>query len=169
MDILLTESQYIKLILEKKNDEVESSFSNSKSLVQDIIKDVKSKHGIDFTFAGTWGAVLGGFMGPINDYLHGTYSDLSKSDISLISFGILLTFFSSNEEKLNKVLKIIKKEKLITFFDRGMMKAYDLKDAFFSLSLSAIQESIFSPVNFVCASINATSLFVCKSPVAPTM
>ena len=132
MDILLTESQYIKLIVEKKNSEVESSFSNSTSIVKDIINDVKSKHGIDFTFAATWGAVLGGFMGPINDYLHGTYTNLSKSDISLISFGILLTFFSSNEEKLNKVLNIIKKEKLITFFDRGMMKAYDLKDAFFS-------------------------------------
>ena len=132
MDILLTESQYIKLIVEKKNSEVESSFSNSKSVVKDIINDVKSKHGIDFTFAVTWGAVIGGFVGPITDYLHGTYSNLSKSDISLISFGILLTFFSSNEEKLNKVLNIIKKEKLITFFDRGMMKAYDLKDAFFS-------------------------------------
>lgn len=132
MDILLTESQYIKLIVEKKNSEVESSFSNSKGVVKDIINDVKSKHGIDFTFAVTWGAVIGGFVGPITDYLHGTYSNLSKSDISLISFGILLTFFSSNEEKLNKVLNIIKKEKLITFFDRGMMKAYDLKDAFFS-------------------------------------
>ena len=132
MDILLTESQYIKLIVEKKNSEVESSFSNSKGVVKDIINDVKSKHGIDFTFAVTWGAVIGGFVGPITDYLHGTYSNLSNSDISLISFGILLTFFSSNEEKLNKVLNIIKKEKLITFFDRGMMKAYDLKDAFFS-------------------------------------
>lgn len=132
MDILLTESQYIKLIVEKKNSEVESSFSNSKGVVKDIINDVKSKHGIDFTFAVTWGAVIGGFVGPITDYLHGTYSNLSKSDISLISFGILLTFFSSNEEKLNKVLNIIKKEKLITFFDRGIMKAYDLKDAFFS-------------------------------------
>lgn len=132
MDILLTESQYIKLIVEKKNSEVESSFSNSKGIVKDIIKDVKSKHGIDFTFAVTWGAVIGGFVGPITDYLHGTYSNLSNSDISLISFGILLTFFSSNEEKLNKVLNIIKKEKLITFFDRGMMKAYDLKDSFFS-------------------------------------
>jgi hypothetical protein len=132
MDILLTESQYIKLIVEKKNSEVESSFSNSTNIVKDIVNDVKSKHGIDFTFATTWGAVLGGFIDPINDYLHGTYTNLSNSDISLISFGILLTFFSSNKEKLNKVLKIIKKEKLITFFDRGLMKAYDLKDAFFS-------------------------------------
>jgi hypothetical protein len=132
MDILLTESQYIKLIVEKKNSEVESSFSNSTNIVKDIVNDVKSKHGIDFTFAATWGAVLGGFIDPINDYLHGTYTNLSNSDISLISFGILLTFFSSNKEKLNKVLKIIKKEKLITFFDRGLMKAYDLKDAFFS-------------------------------------
>ena len=132
MDILLTESQYIKLLIEEKNSGIKSTFADSTNLVKDIIQDVKSKHGIDFTFAATWGAVIGGFVGPISNYLHGTYTNLSDSDISLISFGILLTFFSSNKEKLNKVLSIIKKEKLITFFDRGMMKAYDLKDAFFS-------------------------------------
>ena len=37
MDILLTESQYIKLIVEKKNSEVESSFSNSKGIIKDIV------------------------------------------------------------------------------------------------------------------------------------
>lgn len=132
MDILLTESQYIKLLIEEKNSGIKSTFTDSTNLVKDIIQDVKSKHGIDFSFAATWGAVIGGFVGPINNYLHGTYTNLSESDISLISFGILLTFFSSNKEKLNKVLSIIKKEKLITFFDRGLMKAYDLKDAFFS-------------------------------------
>lgn len=132
MDILLTESQYIKLLIEEKNSGIKSTFTDSTNLVKDIIQDVKSKHGIDFSFAATWGAVIGGFVGPISNYLHGTYTNLSESDISLISFGILLTFFSSNKEKLNKVLSIIKKEKLITFFDRGLMKAYDLKDAFFS-------------------------------------
>ena len=132
MDILLTESQYIKLLVEEKGGEVKSSISKSSKVVKEIIKDVKSKHGIDFTFAATWGAVIGGFVGPITEYLHGTYTNLSKSDISLITFGIILTFFSSNTEKLNKILQLIKKEKLVTFFDRGLMKAYDLKDAFFS-------------------------------------
>lgn len=132
MDILLTESQYIKLLIEEKSEGIKSSFTNSNNVLKKIIKDVKSKHGIDFSFALTWGTVIGGFIGPITNYLNGTYTNLSDSEISLISLGIVLTFFTSNKEKLNKILSIIKKEKLITFFDRGMMKAYDLKDAFLS-------------------------------------
>jgi len=79
----------------------------------------------------TWGSVIGGFVGPIAKYMDGLYPNLSESDITLISFGIILTFFSSNKEKLQKVLQIIKEKKLVTFFDRAIMKAYDLKDAFF--------------------------------------
>ena len=41
------------------------------------------------------------------------YSNLSESDITLICFGITLTFFSSNKEKLHKVLEIIKEKKLL--------------------------------------------------------
>ena len=60
------------------------------------------------------------------------YSNLSESDITLICFGITLTFFSSNKEKLHKVLEIIKEKKLITFFDRAMIKSYELRDAMFN-------------------------------------
>jgi hypothetical protein len=45
-------------------------------------------------------------------------------------FGIILTFFSSNTEKLGKVLDIIKKEGLVTYFNSALRKSYDLKDAF---------------------------------------
>jgi hypothetical protein len=76
--------------------------------------------------------VIGGFVGPISKYLEGKYTNLSESDITLICFGIILTFFSENKEKLNKVLELIKEKKLITFFDQAMMKSYDLKDAFFN-------------------------------------
>jgi hypothetical protein len=45
-------------------------------------------------------------------------------------FGIILTFFSSNTEKLGKVLDIIKKEGLVTYFNSALRKSYDLKEAF---------------------------------------
>jgi hypothetical protein len=79
---------------------------------------------------GTWGSVIGGFSGPIASYLEGHYPNLDEQDITLITFGIILTFFSSNKEKLNKVLQLIKEKGIITFFDRALLKAYDLRDAF---------------------------------------
>jgi len=131
MDIILTESQYIKILKESKENQIERVFSDSRSFTKKIISDAKKQFGIDFSFLATWGSVIGGFVGPVSLYMQGLYPNLSDSDITLISFGIILTFFSSNKEKLAKVLELIKEKKLITFFDRALNKSYELKDVFF--------------------------------------
>lgn len=132
MDIVLTESQYIRILKEQNENKIAGVFQDSKSFTKNLLSNVKKQFGIDFTFLGTWGSVIGGFVGPISDYLNGRYVNLSDSDITLISFGILLTFFSDNKEKLRKVLDLIKERGIITFFDRALMKSYDLKESFFS-------------------------------------
>ena len=132
MDIILTESQYIRILKEQNENKIADVFQNSKSFTKNLLSNVKKQFGIDFNFLGTWGSVIGGFVGPIDDYLHGRYTNLSESDITLISFGILLTFFSDNKEKLKKVLDLVKERGIITFFDRALMKSYDLKESFVS-------------------------------------
>ena len=132
MDLILTESQFIKLLKEQQEKEISGIFEKSRDFTKKFLKDVKKQYGIDFTFLLTWGSVIGGFVGPISDYMEDRYSNLSESDITLICFGITLTFFSSNKEKLHKVLEIIKEKKLITFFDRAMIKSYELRDAMFN-------------------------------------
>jgi len=132
MDLILTESQFIKLLKEQQEKEISGIFEKSRDFTKKFLKDVKKQYGIDFTFLLTWGSVIGGFVGPISDYMEDRYSNLSESDITLICFGITLTFFSTNKEKLHKVLEIIKEKKLITFFDRAMIKSYELRDAMFN-------------------------------------
>lgn len=129
MNVVITESQYLQILRENQENEIEQTFSNSKEFAKKIVSDAKKQYGIDFSFLTTWGSVIGGFVGPITNYMEGKYPNLSETDITLISFGIILTFFSSNKEKLNKVLQIIKDRKLVTFFDRALMKSYDLRDA----------------------------------------
>jgi len=132
MKVVINESQYLQLLTESKKFEVESVLSDSKNFARKIISDVKEQFGIDFTFAATWGTVIGGFAKPISDYLHGLHPELTDSQLSLIIFGVILTFFSSNEEKLKQVVEIIKDKKLITFFDQALMKSYDLRESLFS-------------------------------------
>lgn len=132
MKVLINESQFLKILKENKENEIEEVFSNSKNFTKKVISDVKTQFNLDFNFLTTWGSIIGGFVGPISEYMEGKYPNLSEQDITLISFGLILTFFSSNTEKLNKVLQIIKDKKIITFFDIALMKAYDLKEAFFS-------------------------------------
>lgn len=141
MDIILNEQQYSKLLTEEKKSEVKQSFDESKRFVKDVINDVKKQYKIDFSFALTWGAAIGGFVGPIARYMEGKYPSLSHSDITLLSFACILTYFSSNKEKLSKVLSLIKERKLITYFEQMLMKSEDLKESFFgflsSLNITA--------------------------------
>lgn len=132
MDIILTESQYIRILKEQNENKIADIFQNSRSFTKNLLSEVKKQFGIDFFYLGTWGSVIGGFVGPINNYLHEKYVNLSEQEITLISFGILLTFFSDNKEKLRKVLDLIKEKGIITFFDRALMKSYELKESFFS-------------------------------------
>lgn len=132
MDIILTESQYIKILLERNESDIAQKFSDAKLITKKILSDVKKQFDLDFTFLGTWGSVIGGFVGPISQYMSGKYPNLTESDISLICFGIILTFFSDNKEKLHKVLDLIKEKGLITFFDRAISKSYDLREALFN-------------------------------------
>jgi hypothetical protein len=131
MDIILSEHQYSKLLTEEKKSEVSQSVNESKKFVKDVISDVKKQYKIDFSFALTWGAAIGGFVGPIARYMEGKYPSLTHSDITLLSFACILTYFSSNQEKLSKVLDLIKEKKLVTYFQQMLMKSEDLKESFF--------------------------------------
>jgi hypothetical protein len=131
MDIILSEHQYSKLLTEEKKSEVSQSVNESKKFVKDVISDVKKQYKIDFSFALTWGAAIGGFVGPIARYMEGKYPSLTHSDITLLSFACILTYFSSNQKKLPKVLDLIKEKKLVTYFQQMLMKSEDLKESFF--------------------------------------
>jgi hypothetical protein len=130
MEIILTESQLQRILLEQGNDQIKNEFDESKKFIKSVVSYVKKQHKIDFSFAATWGAALGGFARPVSDYLHGIDPNLSEGNIKLIVFGIILTFFSTNTEKLGKVLDIIKEKGLITYFEMALRKSYDLRDAF---------------------------------------
>ena len=132
MKIVLNETQYKRILLEQKQNDIEEVLNDSKEFTKEVASEVKRQFNLDYTFAATWGAVIGGFQKPIRDYVLGLHPELTNAEISLIIFGIILTFFSSNKEKLNKVLQIIKDKKLVSFFDLALMKSYDLRNSFFS-------------------------------------
>ena len=52
MDIILTESQYIKVLQESKENAMSYIFTNSKNFTKKIIEDVKKQIGIYFFIMG---------------------------------------------------------------------------------------------------------------------
>lgn len=150
MEIILTETQLNRILTEEKSNIISSILGRSEETARRIVKNVKNQYKLDFKFLSTYGAIIGGFAGPIEDYLRGLYPNLDEKDISLICFGIIMTFFSSNTEKLGKVLDLIKENGLRTYFDRALRKSYDLKDAFteFLESLNVTFSNVGSAMAF---------------------
>jgi undecaprenyl pyrophosphate phosphatase UppP len=144
MNIVLTESQYIKILGESVSNEVKEKMESSETLIRSIVQDLKKKFNLDFSFLLTWGAVLGGFINPVSQYVNGKYPELSTSDITLISVGVIMTYFFNNKKKLAVILKLIKDNGLINEFDDALEKAQVLKDAFFDFmrSLGSLTSTI---------------------------
>jgi hypothetical protein len=144
MNIVLTESQYIKILGESVSNEVKEKIESSETLTRSIVQDLKKKFNLDFSFLLTWGAVLGGFISPVSQYINGKYPELSTSDISLITMGVIMTYFFNNKKKLSGLLELIKENGLVNEFDDALDKAQVLKDAFleFMRSLGSLTSSI---------------------------
>jgi len=144
MNILLTEDQYKKILGESVSNDVKEKMVKSESLTKQIVRDSKQKFKLDSSFLLTWGAVLGGFMNPVVQFLNGKYPELTSTDISLISLGVIMTYFFSNTDKLSTVLDLIRKNGLVNEFDEALQKAGALKDAFveFMRSLGVLTSSV---------------------------
>ena len=144
MNILLTEDQYKKILGESVSNDVKEKMVKSESLTKQIVRDSKQKFKLDSSFLLTWGAVLGGFMNPVVQFLNGKHPELTSTDISLISLGVIMTYFFSNIDKLRPVLDLIRKNGLVNEFDEALQKAGTLKDVFveFMRSLGVLISSV---------------------------
>jgi hypothetical protein len=130
MNIVITESQYKKLLLEESSNKILGTLKGLKSMVSDILKKTQKQTKIDFEFLLTWGATIGGFVGPVSDFIDGKFPEINDMEKSLLLTGIILTYFTSNKEKLNKVLVIIKEKGLVKTFDEILKKTEDLQKTF---------------------------------------
>ena len=144
MNILLTEDQYKKILGESVSNDVKEKMVKSENLTKQIVRDSKQKFKLDSSFLLTWGAVLGGFMNPVAQFLNGKHPELTSTDISLISLGVIMTYFFNNTDKLSTVLDLIRKNGLVNEFDEALQKAGALKDAFveFMRSLGVLISSV---------------------------
>ena len=144
MKIIITESQKSIILAENIGSEINNKLKNMKTFTKTIITSTKKQTGLDLNFLLTWGATLGGFMGPVAKYMEGKNPTLTDSDIALISVGIILTYYNNNKEDPKKVLDLIKERKLIGEFDDALMVADEVKIKFLNFieSLGVTMSSI---------------------------
>jgi len=132
MNIIITESQYKYILLEESKKSISKTLEDQSSIVKRIIKSAKTQAGLDLTFLLTWGTTIGGFIGPISDFIENQPIKISDTEIDLILTGLILTYFTSNKKFLHKILVIIKEKGLIKIFDEVLTKTEKLEKTFLS-------------------------------------
>ena len=107
-NILISESQKRRLIIESVGDNLGKDTKKLFDLTKSIINQSSEQLGMNLQFMLTWGASIGGLMGPLSDYIEGKSPSITDMDKSLILIGVISVLYYDNKESIEKILKKIK-------------------------------------------------------------
>lgn len=128
--ILITESQKRVLLRESVNKELTNVIKRNYEFTKDILAKSSKQIGENLQFLITWGASIGGFVGPLNEFIEGRFPQLTEHDISLILTGIIASYYIDNKKLVSKILNVIKSKGLMGEFTSVLRKSSQLKDTF---------------------------------------
>ncbi len=113
MKVVLTESQYRKLLKEHYNDNVTNTLSKISDFTIKLIKDVSNQLKFDFRFLLTYGAGIGAILQSVFDYLQGTFTNLDTNQIAGLTVMAIAVVFYENKD-LKNILDEMKGSELST-------------------------------------------------------
>jgi hypothetical protein len=128
--ILITEEQKRRLLSEESGSKLGDVIKQNYEFVKKIVNDSSKQIGINLEFLITWGATIGGFVGPLEDFLSGQYPELSDLEISLILMGVISSYYIDNKTFVTKIYEKIKEEGLNQPFKTVLNKSKELKEVF---------------------------------------
>lgn len=131
MEILINSRQARKILKEGSGGKFNFPIEKLYDQVKQILEISGKQIGENLTFLATWGASIGGMIGPLNDYIEGKHPELGTMEISLLLTGIITNYYYDNKQLIKKVIKKIKELGLIDTFSELFNKAEQLKKSFF--------------------------------------
>jgi hypothetical protein len=130
--IIINEEQKKRILLESSGESMSELIKKNYEFTKDILKKSSSQIGINFEFLITWGASIGGFVGPLNDFIANIHPEFSDLDISLLLTGIITSYYVDNKEMTKNVYHKIKERGLFGAFKTLLKKSEELKLVFFA-------------------------------------
>jgi uncharacterized membrane protein len=128
--ILITESQKKTLLYESVNEEFTDIIKRNYDFVKDVVTQASEQMGVNLQFLITWGASIGGFIGPLNEFIQGRFPELTEEQITLILTGIIATYYIDNKKMVVKILNEIKSKGIMGEFTSVLRKSSQLKETF---------------------------------------
>ena len=140
INIIITEEQKRILIKEsiksKMGDVVKSNYEFTKKIIGETIQTT----GINLEFMLTWGASIGGFMVPINEYLKSGSVEISDMDLSLVLTSIMATLYLENKTTIKITFSKVSNMLAYSFIVPILPMLYDIE----STETQAIVERLLS-------------------------
>jgi len=137
MKFIISESHRKKLLTESILSDIESTLSSLKELGRKTLEDTKKMVNFDLKFLLTWSTTIGGFMGPLTNFILSENPDLSREEVSTIAIGVSAFLFYNNIELAKKIYTSVFEKGLGGIFEKTMDKGIQLRDALMSF-LSSI-------------------------------
>ena len=129
MEITISEDIQRKLITESLMGDLSKALSNIAQIGKENLKDTQRMMKFDLKFLLTWSATIGGFMGPLTQYIKDQNVELTEANINLIVVGVCATLFYNNEKLVAELVSKIKEEGLLPVFESALQKGAELRSA----------------------------------------
>jgi hypothetical protein len=148
MNILITESQERMILNESIGREFGNILRQNSDIGKLISAQIKEITGGDKAALLTFGASIGGLMGPVGDFLEGKYPSMNDVEISLLLTGALATFFYNSPKLINKIKDKIKEKGLESEFEVTLSKTQELNETFFDF-MESLNITLFKVSNIL--------------------
>lgn len=151
MKIIITESQKRIILTESTGEELGNIIKQNTERAINILKESQAQMGLNLQFLFTWGAGIGGFMGPVEDFIRGRFPELSEQELLYILIGVIATYFIDNKKIVSKIYTEIQENGLGKVFEVVLRKTDTLKNTFlkFVESLGVTFHKITNMVSYL--------------------
>lgn len=178
MEFLITESQ-LKLILQEQDQSKMSDYMKEMySYTKNLVDKSKKIYGLNLKLLLTWGASIGGFVLPLDNFIKTGRFELNDVEQTLILIGITCSIFYDNSRTLKLIYKKIKEHGLEDVFKEVLVKSKNLKSSFsrflssanvtVSSSLDLLAYSFLIPIitDILDASVNGGDIEIMSKTIA---
>jgi hypothetical protein len=141
MIVIISEEHKKQIINESLINKLSGVVKDNYNFVEKVISETKETYKLNLELLITWGASIGGFIRPINDFVNIEYPTITKTEKYLLITGIIATYFVDNKNMVLKVYNKIQEVGLEEEFKKIISKSDELYSVFIefltSLDLTA--------------------------------
>jgi hypothetical protein len=130
VQIIINENQKKYLLKESLSNILSEKIKEMNNFSKKILSESSKQIGVNLEFLLGWGAAIGGFMGPVSDFVKGRHPELSDLDLSLIITSLISLYYVDNKELVGIMFNELKSRNLMDIFKEAKNKSSELFKTF---------------------------------------